>query len=123
MASDSGGSSITGPQASITIGGNSPDSAATGEFDSSNIVLGQFTNANAFAVGSAVATATLTINGGTANINGSITNNSTQGTTVSTLNLAGGTLNMNNHRSAAVAGLTVETVNHHQFLEWHAGEC
>jgi autotransporter-associated beta strand protein len=88
-------SSTTGPTGSLTIGGSSPNNTATGVFSAGSMVLGNFTNTNAFATASAVATATFTVNGGTANINGNITNNSPQGTTVSTLNLRGGTLDMN----------------------------
>lgn len=98
LAADTGGSSTAGPTGSITIGGPNPNSSATGVFTiNGTVTLGDFTNTNAFAEASAVATATLTINGGTLNINGSINNNSTTGTTVSTLTLAGGTLNMNNN--------------------------
>jgi fibronectin-binding autotransporter adhesin len=96
IAADTGGSSTTGPTGTITIGGGTPNNTATGVFTiNGSVTLGNFTNANAFSAASAVATATLTINGGVANINGAITNNSTQGTTISTLNLNGGTLNMN----------------------------
>ncbi len=105
MAADTGGSSTTGPTASIAIGGPTANSAATGVFTSNNIVLGDFTNTNAFSVASATATATLTLNGGVADVQGSITNNSTAGTTDSTLNLAGGTLNMNNNSIGGGSGV------------------
>ena len=95
IAADTSGSSTTGPTGNLTIGGAVPNNTATGVFSASGITLGQFTNANQFSVASAVATATFTLNGGTANINGSISNRSTQGTTVATVNLSGGTLNMN----------------------------
>jgi hypothetical protein len=98
VAADTGGSSTTGPTGSIIIGGATANSAATGIFTiNGGVTLGDFTNTNAFAQASAVASAALTINGGTVNINGSINNISTTGTTVSTLTLAGGTLNMNNN--------------------------
>src|SRR5262249_41580791 len=51
------------------------------------------------------ATATFTVNGGTANINGSISNRSTQGTTISTVNLSGGTLNMNSNQIGSGNGV------------------
>ncbi|HEY2760801.1 MAG TPA: autotransporter-associated beta strand repeat-containing protein, partial [Pirellulales bacterium] len=98
IAADTSGSSTIGPTGNLTIGGAVPNKTATGVFSANGITLGQFTNANQFSVASAVATATFTVNGGTANINGNITNNSTQGTTNSTLNLMGGTLNMNGNR-------------------------
>jgi len=95
MAADTGGSSITGVTANLTIGGATPNTTATGVFNAGSIILGSFTNTNGAVTGSAIATATLTINGGTVNVTSGITNNSTQGTTVSTLNLNSGTLNMN----------------------------
>jgi fibronectin-binding autotransporter adhesin len=105
IAADTGGSSITGPTGSLTIGGASPNGTATGIFSAGNIVLGNFTNANAFAAASAVATATFTVNGGTANINGNIVNSSNHGTTVSTLNLLGGTLDMNQNSIGGNGGI------------------
>ncbi|HZZ29220.1 MAG TPA: autotransporter-associated beta strand repeat-containing protein, partial [Pirellulales bacterium] len=106
MAGDTGGSSLIGPTATITLGGATPNNTSTSVFNSSNIVMGNFTNTNGFAVASAIATATLTINGGTANVtSGSITNNSTRGTTNSTLTLAGGTLNMNGNFIGGTGGV------------------
>ncbi len=96
IAQDSGGSSVTGPTGTLIIGGATPNNTATGLFTATaGITLGAFTNTNAFAEASAVATATFTLNGGTASINGSINNNSSHGTTIATVNLLGGTLNLN----------------------------
>src|SRR5262249_33936637 len=105
IAADTSGSSTTGPTGILTIGGALPNNTASGIFSASGITLGNFTNANQFAVGSAVATATFTVNGGTANINGSISNRSTQGSTVSTANLSGGTLNMNGNQIGSSNGV------------------
>jgi len=91
--SSGGSSSSVGPVAALTIGGSAPNNTATGVFTCTGIELGDDTNTNPFAA-SAVTTALFTLNGGVADIGGNITNNSTQGTTVSTLTLAGGTLNM-----------------------------
>ena len=105
IAADTGGSSTTGPTGTLTIGGVSPNSTATGVFSAGGITLGNFTNGNAFASGSAIATATFTLNGGTANLAGSINNSSTRGTTVSTVNLEGGTLNMNGNSIGGNGGI------------------
>ena len=96
IAQDSGGSSVTGPTGTLIIGGATPNNTATGIFTAAaGITLGAFTNTNAFSDASAIATATFTLNGGTASINGSINNNSSHGTTIATVNLLGGTLNLN----------------------------
>ena len=96
IAQDSGGSSVNGPTGTLIIGGASPNNTATGIFTANaGITLGAFTNTNAFSDASATATPTLTLNGGSLIVNGSINNASTHGTTVATLNLLGGTLNLN----------------------------
>ncbi len=90
-----GATTTNGVTGTITLGGDSPNTTATGVFSSGAITMGQFTDANSGVDASATAIANFTINGGTANINGNITNASTHGTTLSTVNLNSGTLNMN----------------------------
>src|SRR5262249_30930155 len=68
MAADTSGSSTTGPTATLTLGGAAPNTTATGVFTTGgNVVLGNHTNGNAFAQ-TATATATMTLNGGSASI-------------------------------------------------------
>jgi fibronectin-binding autotransporter adhesin len=96
----------------LTIGGPTPDNtAATGVFNvSDQFFLGNRTNATA---ANPVATATFTINGGTANINTDVvdasTTTSSVGSNATKLTLAGGTLNMMNH-SVGTAARPIQTI-------------
>jgi len=98
LAADTGGTSTTGPVGSLIVGGNSPNSAATGVFTVGSASapgtfdLGYFTNDIA-----ATASPTFTINSGVVNMYANIVvvNTTAAGTTSSNLTLAGnGVLNM-----------------------------
>jgi autotransporter-associated beta strand protein len=101
-----------GATGAVTVGGASPNNTATGVFNVGSVssagtfVLGKDTNTNA---SPGTATATFTINGGTANVFGTnITNASTKGTTVSTLNLSSGLLDMHGN---SIGGAVVNSGN------------
>jgi fibronectin-binding autotransporter adhesin len=90
IASDSAGTSTTGPQGTLTIG---TTSSSTGIFTCDGILLGDFTN-NIAAVQADTATANFTINGGTVNSFENISSPSTEANTIANMNFAGGTLDM-----------------------------
>ncbi len=99
----SSGTAGNGASGTLTLGGPNPDSAATGVLNVAN----QFFLANRTNTAGGAANGTFIINGGTANINTDIIDASTTGDRTTTLTLAGGTLNMNgNDIGSAAAPLT-----------------
>jgi autotransporter-associated beta strand protein len=108
LAVNTTGSAANGAVGTFTLGGPSPDSAATGVLTvNSQFFLAQRTNTGTL---TNPGTGTFVINGGTAIINTDITDASTAGnagTHNTTLTLSGGTLNMTGHNiGSATAPIT-----------------
>ena len=95
------GSSLTGPTGTLTIGGSSPNTSATGIFSA----YGSFVMGNVTATTTATATANFTVNGGVANILSNVVVTSTTGNTTSNFTLAGGVLNMTGHAVGGTGAL------------------